>query len=208
MKGKTEIKKVIIIFVSTIILCFLWNIVHHTIADRAKLGSERIPGQIWMQSNTNINNSSNGKADFAGQIWIQSDTNINHELASDWRIDIRDSLFSSIIKVSDYESGYPVSGVYVERYRYATLLEKIINPINATYFFPDFDAMYVTDSNGIVKFKTLSKTDRYNIYSKEFRTLHFFRNEKELSIEWEQIHGINNREGGPSDFPYLYRIDF
>lgn len=186
MKEKTNIKKVIIVFILTIILCFLWNVVDRTIADRAKLGSKRIPGQIW----------------------IQSDTNINHELESDWRIDIRDSLFSSTVKVSDYKSGYPVSGVYVERYRYATLLEEIINPIGAKYSFPAFDAMYVTDSNGIVKFKTLSETDRYHIYSKEFRTLHFFRKEKELSIEWKQIHGINYLKRGPSDFPYLYCVDF
>lgn len=89
---------------------------------------------------------------------------------------------SVTIGVKDKESGKPLEGIRVERWRPVSLTEKIVNPIGATYHTERLAETILTDTNGQASFRKTGPRDNFAVYSKDARTLLVTAWGKEVSL--------------------------
>ncbi|OQB90343.1 MAG: hypothetical protein BWX84_01959 [Verrucomicrobia bacterium ADurb.Bin118] len=92
---------------------------------------------------------------------------------------------SVTIDVKDKESGKPLEGIRIKRYQPVSLIEKIVNPVGTTYHPFNLAETIVTDANGQATFRELTARDKFQIYSKDARTLLVTAWEKEVSLSPE-----------------------
>lgn len=74
---------------------------------------------------------------------------------------------SSVItlRVTDPATGDPIEGLRVERYRPASRVEKVFNPVGTTYHPLTLAQSTVTDTNGVAVFSRATPTDVYRLYA-------------------------------------------
>src|ERR1700704_5265009 len=95
----------------------------------------------------------------------------------------------------------PLSGIRVERERPVSFLEKVFNPVGATYFQHRPAQTKVTDDAGAVVFTHTTKKDIYRIYPRDARPL--------VVVAWEQQAQVSPKTNdmGATKWSYAVSLD-
>jgi hypothetical protein len=103
------------------------------------------------------------------------------------------SSLSVIVRVKDKDSGGVLAGIRVERYRPVSVIEKVLNPVGASYFPLRLAESKITDKNGELSFRKSTDEDMYRLLPLDTRPLEVTIWEKqiELSPTTNQVTGTN-----------------
>ena len=93
------------------------------------------------------------------------------------------SVTSVTIGVKDKESGKPLEGIRVERHCPVSTVEKILNPVGASYHPLRLADSRLTGKNGDVTFSESGPEDKYRIFSGSTKPLVIATLGREISVK-------------------------
>lgn len=83
-------------------------------------------------------------------------------------IDTVFDITSSTISAKNYQTGKPIEGITIKRYRRLNILEQLFNPVAADYFPTRLTEVETTDKEGKASFKKITNLDSYEFYTQRY----------------------------------------